>query len=64
MKKLWQATAIGVLGVAACQWLNIGGQIVHGVVLVFKMGSSTPVLTTGTGMLRIFLLLTAVAAAA
>jgi len=64
MKRLWQAIAIGVLGVAACQWLNLGDQIVHGVVLTFKTGWSTPVLTAGTGMLRIFLLLTALAAAA
>ena len=64
MKRLWQAIAIGVLGVAACQWLNLGDQIVHGVVLIFKTGWSTPVLTAGTGMLRIVLVLSVVAAAA
>jgi hypothetical protein len=64
MMKLWQAIAIAALGVAACQWLNLGDQVVHGVVLVFKMGRATPVLTAGTGMLRMFLLLTAVGAAA
>ena len=30
MKKLWQGIAIGVLGVAACQWLSLGDQFVHG----------------------------------
>ena len=64
MKRLWQGIAIGVLGVAACQWLYLGDQIVHGVVLTFKTGWGTPVLTAGTGMLRIFLVLSAVAAAA
>jgi hypothetical protein len=64
MKRIWQGIAIGVLGVAACQWLNLGDQIVHGVVLTFKTGWGTPVLTAGTGMLRIFLALSAVAAAA
>ena len=64
MKRLWRGIAIGVLGVAACQWLNLGDQIVHGVVLTFKTGWGTPVLTAGTGMLRIFLVLSAVAAAA
>jgi hypothetical protein len=64
MKRLWQGIALGVSGVAACQWLNLGDQIVHGVVLTFKTGWGTPVLTAGTEMLRIFLLLSAVAAAA
>jgi hypothetical protein len=64
MKRLWQGIAIGVLGVAACQWLNLGDQIVHGVVLTFKTGWDTPVLTAGTEMLRIFLVLSTVAAAA
>lgn len=64
MKRLWQGIATGVLGVAACQWLNLGDQIVHGLVRTFKMGWDTPVLTAGTGMLRLFLVLSAVAAAA
>jgi hypothetical protein len=64
MKRLWQGIAIGTLGGAACQWLNLGDQIVHGIVLILKTGWSTPVLTAGTGMLKLFLLLTAVAAAA
>ena len=64
MKKLWQVIAIGVLGVAACQWLSLGDQIVHGVVLTLKTGWSTPVLTAGSEMLRIFLVLSGSAAAA
>jgi len=64
MKRLWQGIAIGVLGIAACQWLSLGDQIVHGIVLVLKTGWSTPVLTAGTGMLKLFLVFTAVAAAA
>ena len=63
MKTLWQAVAIGVLGVAACQWLSLGDQIVHGVVLIVKTGWGTPVLTAGSGMLRTFLVLSTVAAA-
>jgi hypothetical protein len=63
MKRLWQVIAIGALGVAACQWLNLGDQLVHGIVTIFKTGWSVPVLTAGTGMLRIFLVLTAVAVA-
>jgi hypothetical protein len=59
MKRLWQGIAIGVLGVAACQWLSLGDEIVHGTVLTLKTGWGTPVLTAGTGMLRIFLSLTA-----
>jgi hypothetical protein len=55
MKRLWEVIAIGVLGIAACQWLNLGDQIIHGVVLTLKMGWNTPVLTAGTGMLRLFL---------
>lgn len=64
MKRLWQVIAIGVLGVAACQWITLSDQIVHGVVGTFKTGWNTPILTAGTGMLRLFLLLSAVAAAA
>jgi hypothetical protein len=64
MKKVWQGIAIGVLGVAACQWLSLGDQIVHGIVLTLKTGWSTPVLTAGTGILKIFLGLTAIAAIA
>jgi len=64
MKRGWQAIAIGVLGVAACQWLSLGDQIVHGVALTFKTGWGTPVLTAGSGMLRVFLGLSALAAVA
>ena len=63
MRRLWQGIAIGVLGMAACQWLSLGDQIVHGIVLTLKTGWGTPVLTAGTGMLRIFLALTAVGVA-
>ena len=63
MKRLWQGIAIGVLGVAACQWFSLGGQIVHGIVLILKTGWSMPALTAGTGMLRIFLALTVVGVA-
>jgi hypothetical protein len=63
MTRLWQGIAIGVLGAAACQWLSLGDQIVHGVVLTLKTGWGTPVLTAGTGMLKVFLALTTVAAA-
>lgn len=62
MKRLWQGIAIGALGLAACQWLSIGEQLVHGMVLTLKTGWSAPVLTAGTGMLRMFVALTAVAA--
>ena len=61
MKRFWQGIAIGVLGVAACQWLSLGNQIVHGIVSTLKTGWSTPVLTTGTGMLKMFLGLSAIA---
>jgi len=61
MMKVWQAIAIGVLGVAACQWLSLGDQIVHAVILILKTGWDTPILTAGTGMLKIFLCLSAVA---
>jgi hypothetical protein len=64
MTRLWQVVAIGVLGVAACQWLSIGDQIVHGAVLTLKTGWTTPVLTVGTRMLGLFLVLTAVATVA
>ena len=64
MKRLWQGIAIGALGVAACQWLSLGDQLVHGVVLILKTGWSAPLLTAGTGMLTIFLVLTAVAVVA
>jgi hypothetical protein len=61
MKRFWQAVAIGVLGVAACQWLSLVDQIVRGIVLTLKTGWSTPVLTAGTRMLMAFLGLTAIA---
>lgn len=64
MTKMWQGIAIGVLGVAACQWLSLGDQIVHGIVLTLKTGWSTPVLTVGTGMLKIFLGFTVIAVVA
>ena len=64
MTRLWQVVAIGVLGVAACQWLSIGDQIVHGAVLTLKTGWTTPVLTAGTRMLEVFLVLTAIATVA
>ena len=63
MTRLWQIVAIGVLGVAACQWLSIGDQIVHGAVITLKTGWTTPVLTVGTRMLGAFLVFTAAAAA-
>ena len=61
MKRFWHGIAIALLGVAACQWLSLGDQIVHGVALTLKTGWSTPVLTAGTGMLKTFLGLTAIA---
>ena len=64
MKRLWQGTAIVALGVAACQWFSLGEQLVHGIVLILKTGWSAPVLTAGTGMLKIFFVLTAVAGGA
>lgn len=63
MKTLWQVIAIGVLVVAACQWLILGEQVLHGVVLVYKMGWSLPVLTAGTETLSVFLALSIAAAA-
>jgi hypothetical protein len=60
MRRLWQGIAIGVLGVAACQWIIVVAQIVHGIVLTLKAGWGTPMLTAGSAMLKIFLLLTAV----
>ena len=61
-ERLWQGIAIGALGVAAFQWLSIGEQLVHAMVLTLKTGWSEPVLTAGTGMLRTFLVLSSVAA--
>ena len=56
MKRLWQGIAIGVLGVAACQWASAWRPARSGIVLTLKTGwGVTRSVTAGTwGMLRIF----------
>jgi hypothetical protein len=64
MARLWRGIAVGVLGVAALQFLGLAQYAVHGMFLTYKWGYDPPILTAGTEALRAFLLLSGVAAGA
>jgi hypothetical protein len=62
MARLWRVIAVGMLGVAALQFLGLAQYAIHGICLAYKWGYDLPILTAGTQALRAFLLVSGVAA--
>src|SRR5258708_37052424 len=51
-----------MLGIAAVQCFSVAEQLVHGIWTVISTGYDLPLLTAGTGMLRLFVALTTLSA--